>query len=566
MIFMVLSLALVLGDVWVQASEKNLQITRVRGIPLEMKALYDPLKDFQCLDASIRLPFSYVNDDYCDCPDGSDEPGTAACSRGTFHCVNLMHSPLDIPSSRVNDGICDCCDGSDEYASGVSCPNTCEELGRAAREAAKRREEILSQGGQLRRSMVDQGKLKVSEAKEKVNELKGRVEDAKKERDELDQSRKDAEELERKMLDLEAEQKKERQKNKEEAEKVEIASYAEDDNQLAKMTFDTLDANEDGIVSYHEIMKQSEFDQDKNGEVSEGEAKFFLAYLEEVDADEFVSTAWPLIKPVWLLEERKSNIERPAPLKPDSSASDLSAEDKEDELLDHLEDGGHPEDDVEDDDGQELTPPEFPPVEKDATADGTDSSEPEERDPVVKSAVDAADKARSEYHQAERRYKDLEMELEKYEQISTGDFGDESEFAPLRGECFEMMEKEYVYKVCPFDRCSQRPKDGGAETALGRWARWEQRDGNRYATMKFEGGVGCWNGPARSAVVIMQCGLSNHLVSASEPSRCEYQFEFATPAACLAGMPTASQTGPNLAGEAEDTSDPEGDAEEHDEL
>lgn len=56
----------------------------------------------------------------------------------------------------------DCCDGSDEYASVLPCPNTCEELGRVAREEAKRREELLSQGGQLRRSMVEQGKLKVS--------------------------------------------------------------------------------------------------------------------------------------------------------------------------------------------------------------------------------------------------------------------------------------------------------------------------------------------------------------------------------------------------------------------
>lgn len=36
---------------------------------------------------------------------------------------------VSIPSSRVNDNICDCCDGSDEWLtrnrSSVNCPNTC---------------------------------------------------------------------------------------------------------------------------------------------------------------------------------------------------------------------------------------------------------------------------------------------------------------------------------------------------------------------------------------------------------------------------------------------------------
>ena len=40
-----------------------------------MLPFYDPSKDFTCLDGSITVPFSSVNDDYCDCADGTDEPG-----------------------------------------------------------------------------------------------------------------------------------------------------------------------------------------------------------------------------------------------------------------------------------------------------------------------------------------------------------------------------------------------------------------------------------------------------------------------------------------------------------
>lgn len=69
-------------------------------------------KVFQCQDGTEGL----LDDDYCDCSDGSDEPNTSACSnvlvqKESFRCKNGLQS---IHASRVGDGVVDCSDKSDE--------------------------------------------------------------------------------------------------------------------------------------------------------------------------------------------------------------------------------------------------------------------------------------------------------------------------------------------------------------------------------------------------------------------------------------------------------------------
>ena len=99
----------------------------IRGVPAELQSRYFSGSSFECLDGNTKIPIDQVNDDFCDCPDGSDEPGTSACPKGLFTCRKSLLPSIPakvLPSFQVDDGVCDCCDGADEAPS-VGCKDTC---------------------------------------------------------------------------------------------------------------------------------------------------------------------------------------------------------------------------------------------------------------------------------------------------------------------------------------------------------------------------------------------------------------------------------------------------------
>ena len=52
-------------------------------------SLYPFSENFVCFDGSATIAFENINDNYCDCPDGSDEPGLCVQYK---HHVNVVEA------------------------------------------------------------------------------------------------------------------------------------------------------------------------------------------------------------------------------------------------------------------------------------------------------------------------------------------------------------------------------------------------------------------------------------------------------------------------------------------
>uniref|UniRef100_A0A8C5QB42 Glucosidase 2 subunit beta n=1 Tax=Leptobrachium leishanense TaxID=445787 RepID=A0A8C5QB42_9ANUR len=500
---MELFLLLVLGVLGSFAVE----VKRPRGVSLSNRAFYDESKPFTCLDGSRTIPFDRVNDDYCDCADGTDEPGTAACSNGRFHCTNAGFKPQYIPASRVNDGVCDCCDTTDEYNSGELCQNTCREMGKKEREELLLQAEVATEGFRLKQQFIEEAKKSREESQTKLQDmiqqrqtLQGQVETLRAEKEEAEKPERDAKDTHKKAWE------EQKQVEKEALEK-----------RQALEAFSELDQDSDGMLTAQELLSHQELDSDGDGSLTLEEAQSILGGSYSSDSSSFESNVWPEIH-----EKYKSEAAPPPPSQvqevPDTHPDIHPEEDDED-----VEEGD--EDDEEEDEHLEQDHRTLPPKPHDET-------ELPPYDEFTQILIDAADKARSQFEEAEKSMKELEDTIRSLEKEVSLDFGPDGEFSYLYGQCYDLTTSEYVYRLCPFNRVTQKPKSGGSETNLGTWGSWAGPEDNKFTAMKYEQGTSCWQGPNRSTLVKLLCGKETLVTSTSEPSRCEYLMEFYTPAAC----------------------------------
>ncbi len=171
----------------VEAVDSSSIEVEVAGIPKSKQSLYKPTKDgkWSCLeDPSIILNYSQINDNYCDCPDGSDEPGTSACYNAKFYCKNIGFKGEYIDSFKVADGVCDCCDGSDEFSLiGImednrekGCANSCKELSKEWWSTLKSKKNIIEKGLKEKQVLIKKTKQIIENKRNEITRMEEELE------------------------------------------------------------------------------------------------------------------------------------------------------------------------------------------------------------------------------------------------------------------------------------------------------------------------------------------------------------------------------------------------------
>jgi len=489
---------------------------------------------FSCLDGSKAALPPVVNDEFCDCADGSDEPGTGACagqSATLFYCRNEGSTPRQLYASRVGDGICDCCDGSDEASlasrkPSAKCPNNCVELGKREAEAAKRRMEelhaALGKQEEIRKAALAERKVwadEIRQLEEQLPQLEAALEAAKA-----------AANVEREMA-VAAEKARGgtgcrwRQTSACSPTGQREPSMDETcDSEISMGNSGFCDCDGDGVKGAEEPGYDckstpgtcEEVCPREGGEpdpaATQPEAAAAAAEVEKVEEKPQVSEYAK-----WMDGASEALGEGDAEV-----AGALAGQEKPQvsEYAKWME-------------GAEANAEAVPAPANQAAAESAQKpSEPDAS--AAPSAIEEEKKAKKLLDENSAKISTLQAKIDVLPEEYMG-------YATLAGKTLKKKVSEFTYSVEFFKRANQD------STSLGNWKGWT---GPRSAT--FDGGRACWQGPDRLLNVIFSCGLEEELEDVYEPSRCVYEATVKHPGACDPAELEMLRTGSRVVGPKEE--------------
>ncbi|KAI4096758.1 MAG: hypothetical protein LQ344_000898 [Seirophora lacunosa] len=539
--------------------------SRPRGIGPEHAKFYKSPDIFTCIsNPSVTVSVSQINDDYCDCPDGSDEPGTSACSYLSdlspsyvsdlssdnasrsialpgFYCKNKGHQPAYVPFLSVNDGVCDydlCCDGSDEWAQvgGLKCENKCNEVGKAWRKQDEQRKKSMGLAGQKRKELVaEAGRLR-KQVEDRIQSLETEIQGSVLKVKSLETALADAEKQERGKV-------------------VRSTGTGSKVGTLVQMAKDRIEELRETLV---EVRTQRDEASARLAELEHLLTTFKAEYNPNFN-DEGVKRAvrdW----------EEYAARDKPAigDAAHDRDLDEISKPDSETGVIKWSDWEEKEESDVD----VLYKIEEYLPT---PVRGWVDQKLRDLRVLLIENGILAASAdpgseskhltdARDALKAAQEGENNLRDELTGHQDDLNKDYGVNDVFRALKGRCISKDAGEYNYELCWLDRTTQKSKKGGSHTGMGNFVRIDSitvdddlpphgkglGSGVRVA-LRYENGQHCWNGPDRSTLVVLACAEQDEVWKITEEEKCVYRMEVGTPAVC-----DVSGNSKGKAGEAKD--------------
>ncbi|KAJ5634852.1 Glucosidase 2 subunit beta [Penicillium herquei] len=542
------------------ARASNDKAARPRGVAPEFAKFYQDTESFTCIsNPAVKIPFSAVNDDFCDCPDGSDEPGTAACSHLSqnspltvadrpghsdidltlslpgFYCKNKGHKPSFVPFQRVNDGICDyelCCDGSDEWAhvGGTKCEDRCKEIGKKWRKEEEQRQKAMTAALKKKKELLAEASKQQVDIENNIARLSAEVKDAETKVAGLETALKIVEEQERKVVRTKGKGKVNALAGVAKARVQELRESIVELRQQRDETHQRMKELEE-ILSTFKV----EYNPNFNDEGVKRAVRSWEDYAarelgdgindaKERDLDEIVKADGKDSGVDWEHWENEEDgcadsdlVYKLAAYLPPSLVAFL--EEKVLSVRSYLEDNGF-------------------------LAQSGGDSVSESR--AVTDARDALKSAEDSLKNLNNKLNDQKSDLEK-------DYGTAGIFRALRGQCIDKDAGEYKYEHCFLDSTKQIQKKGGSVTSMGKFTKISTTSVEELSetgeiitiekvALEYERGQSCWNGPSRSTKVILQCGEQNEILKVAEDEKCVYSMHVTTPAVCSGGQQDTSNS------------------------